>query len=208
MLILRVSDLSLRTPTGETLCEKLNCELHDRQLLLVSGPNGAGKSTLLRALMNGYPYQGRIEWFVDMKRIQYISQLENTEVHWPLTLKDVLTISLPRRTRWEAIRMYGSELIENDMLLRPWNTSSGGERKKVLYVRALVHKPTVLIGDEPMNHLDTESRIKLAESLMQYLATSENHAPRAAILVSHIALLGKIPSNLQTVQLELGKKNG
>jgi len=168
---------------GKTILNNLCVELRSGQLLFITGPNGAGKSTLLKVLLGQFPRKsGDIRFFVPMDRIGYIPQLANTETHLPLTLRDVLKISVDGLLNLDAI--FKLALIENRDLDLRWNTASGGERKRVLLTRALIKDPALLILDEPLNHLDSDSRTRTISALRDFLQ-SPNGLPKALILVSH-----------------------
>jgi ATPase subunit of ABC transporter with duplicated ATPase domains len=77
------------------------------------------------------------------------------------------------RTELAGLRLRG------DKALQPLSTLSGGERLKVALLAVLVGDtaPTLLLLDEPDNHLDLDSRLLLEQTLADYAG--------ALLLVSH-----------------------
>ena len=129
------------------------------------------------------PHRGTIRRELPLESVAYIPQLENTEVHLPLTLRDVLAIS-QKHLDWAKALSFG--LLNKEHLNRAWNTASGGERKRTLLTRALLQNPAILILDEPFNHLDEKSRDAMAQAMVNFLIPTDS--PRAIIMVSHQGL--------------------
>lgn len=198
MSLLRAENLAYGF--SSPLLKGLNLTLSDHELLLVSGPNGVGKSTLVRIIL-GFPpariFAGQLQCSVAPGHIAWLPQLENPEFHLPLTLRDVLDISLPQAPSTEAIVALG--LLRAEHLGLPWNLASGGERKRTLLTRALLHQPRLLLLDEPLNHLDTESRALVVKGLGDYLAAR----PAAAVVISHDAFSGQELSLFRRQELKI-----
>ncbi len=201
MTILSAQDLTYGYFESAPLLRSLNLNLQKHELLLIGGPNGVGKSTFLQIAL-GFPpskvFAGKIQLNVSSREVAWIPQLENPEFHLPLTLRDVLQISLPGP--WSDGAALGVGLLKLPQLDFSWNQASGGERKRTLLTRALLHRPKLLLLDEPMNHLDTESRQLIVTVLGKYLKGNE----AAAVIISHDALSGNELSlfRRQTLQIE------
>lgn len=199
MPLLTIEDLLLQTPGGRILGEPLHTKLFPGQLLLVQGPNGSGKTTLLRALLgNIKPKRGKIYWSPEVRRTSYLAQVPESDFHIPITLADVLAISTDSTLDLPTISSFG--LLDENHLGLAWNRASGGERKRALLTRIFINDPSVLILDEPFNHLDESSRWAIGRSLNFYLSAKPS---RAAIVVSHepVPELDAARVNLQTIQL-------
>ena len=204
--ILHANALSYGTPDGRVLQRGLSFAVAGGQMLLISGPNGSGKSTLLRALLGQMrPLRGDVRFTAPLERVEYIPQLENTEIHFPVTLGDVLAISLGRPVRWEEVARYS--LLEEWQLGQPWNTASGGERKRTLLIRALMRQPRVLIFDEPMNHLDAVSRQEMLRMMARFLGETSAE-PRAIVMVCHQGLHDEERELFDVVALRLAAEPG
>lgn len=209
--LIHATQLTYGTPTGKALASELTFQLHAGQILIITGPNGSGKSTLLKVLMGQVrPFRGRCEVTVSRKKIGFLPQLQNTEFHLPLTLLDVLEISAGNKIEPREIIEIG--LLDRAHLQLAWNTASGGERKRTLLTRLLLQKPSLLLLDEPMNHLDTESRKRVQRALSEYLSIAgpiaqagARNSERAIALVSHDKALASGLSAGKIVPLALGE---
>lgn len=185
--ILSADKVTFGTPDGRPLQQNISFHIESGELFLVSGSNGCGKSTLLRILMGEREAdQGATRWAVPRTKITYIPQLENTEIHLPVTLRDVLEMTPGRRPREEEYMRFG--LLRRDLLPLAWNTASGGERKRTLLARALLTDPSVLVFDEPMNHLDVASRRIMIRVMKNFLDAATPDSPRAVVMVCHQGL--------------------
>lgn len=189
--------LSYGPPGGPALVKEVDFEVRPHQLLWVRGPNGIGKSTLLKVLMGQMrARKGRFGLNVPKNRVAVLPQLQNTGFHLPVTLRDVLEISrsstrtgrsqAQERDLESAVSAIG--LIEPRQLGLSWNTASGGERKRTLLTRLLLQRPSVLLLDEPMNHLDPSSQKFVRQAIARFLrrAKGEANEDRAVLLVSHL----------------------
>lgn len=204
--MLDANGLSFQTPDGRQLFRDLRFQLFDGQILLITGPNGSGKSTLLSQLLEGLDQGvtggGVLKSTVDSEEIAYIPQLQNLEFHLPLTLEEVIEINLNRSVVEEEVSMFG--LLERQHMARTWNTASGGERQRTLLTCALLSNPRLLILDEPFNHLDQESQDHMLKGIFEFLKEPE-FRPRAAILVSHLAIDALAHADVPVVHIDLGK---
>jgi ABC transport system ATP-binding/permease protein len=145
----------------------------------IIGPNGSGKSTLL-AMLNGSvsPDTGDV---AIRKGMRLSAVLQISEFGKGETIRSVINGALDR-----------AQVVENERLSRiaeilgragftdldaEASTLSGGWRKRLAIVEALVQQPNILLLDEPTNHLDLAG-IKWLETLLQ-------NAPFACVIVSH-----------------------
>jgi ABC-2 type transport system ATP-binding protein len=155
------------------------------------GPNGAGKTTLLLMLATLLaPDEGSI-------RIAGIDPLTaprevRAAMGWmpdgfgtwdALTVREVLeTVGAAYRLAPQAARARAGELLElvhlGELAARPARVLSRGQKQRLGLARALVHKPSILLLDEPASGLDPRSRIELRDILRQLAASG------ATLLVS------------------------
>jgi ABC-type Mn2+/Zn2+ transport system ATPase subunit len=170
--------ISFGTMGGRPLVEELSFELRPAHLALVRGANGAGKSTLLRVCLGMHKLSsGKIHRSVRTADMEYLPQLQNTGVHLPFTLGDVIRTGAVVTTDNEVEAL---GLLLREDLSKSWNTASGGERQKALLTRSLLSPAKVLLLDEPFNHLDGAARLRLAELISQTVAEG-----RTVMMVSH-----------------------
>jgi ATPase subunit of ABC transporter with duplicated ATPase domains len=123
----------------------------------IVGPNGGGKSTLLK-LINGelQPDRGSI------KLPGTVLYAEQRMEHQPPTFQDFV-FNFDKT----AIRLKNQLQIQVEWLNR-WDTLSFGERKRCQIAVVLAEQPSVLLLDEPSNHLDHFSKTVLMDALRQF----------------------------------------
>jgi ABC-2 type transport system ATP-binding protein len=142
------------------------------------GPNGAGKSTTIGMLTTTVePTSGRavlagLDVARDPTRTRAISSVvfQDAVVDRPLTGRANLTLHL---RLWNVAPATGAQRMAEladavgltDLLDRPVATYSGGERRRLEIVRALLSAPQVLFLDEPTVGLDTRVRHDLFDAI-------------------------------------------
>ena len=146
--------------------------------VVLLGPNGAGKSTLFQVLTGLFVAdEGEVHVAGHSLRHAPAAALRNIGVVFQQMSLD-LDLSVLHNLRFHAAlhglpRWLASERIETDStaaglhndLKRPVRELSGGNRRKVELVRALLHRPEVLLMDEPTVGLDPKSRQDLIATL-------------------------------------------
>lgn len=142
------------------------------------GPNGAGKSTLFQVLTGLFAADaGRVLVDGHDLRNQAVAALRHIGVVFQAMSLD-LDLSVARNLRFHADlhglpRAVAAQRIAEDCaaaglakdLDRPVRELSGGNRRKVELVRALLHRPGLLLMDEPTVGLDPKSRRELRQRL-------------------------------------------
>jgi len=182
-------------------------ELVRGELTIIEGANGSGKTTLLRVLGTSlqptggevrYPPLGR-----DLHRVR-------SEVGW-LSHETMAYGDLTGRQNVElAARAHGLKaadvwsVVKERFQLgrfaeRPLRTNSRGQRQRIALARALVHRPSLVLLDEPTNGLDKAGVARLLE-----LVASELEDGAAVALVSHEPELFR-PLAARRIVLERGK---
>ena len=150
-------DLSKRYGFKRVL-EGLTFELERGGFLVVTGPNGAGKTTLLRMCAGlAIPSAGTLEVEPDRSRIGFLGHeplvyleltaLENLDLYGRLyrvpERRERIGMLLERFGLWEQRRERAAAL-------------SRGQLQRLALCRALLHKPELLILDEPFSGLDSD----------------------------------------------------
>jgi iron complex transport system ATP-binding protein len=161
----------------------VSLEGRERELIAILGPNASGKSTLLKLLAGVLkPLSGRVE--VDgeevseleartrAQRIALVAQ--ESELLFPLRVWEyVLQGRYPygKRLRFESDEdclLAGNALAQvgADALRDRWmDQLSGGEKQRVILARALAQQPSLLLLDEPTQHLDIGGKVELLRRL-------------------------------------------
>jgi ABC-2 type transport system ATP-binding protein len=165
--------------------EGLSLRVPEKSIFGLLGPNGAGKTTTIKLLLGLIkPTSGRgtllgqdIEKSsVEVrKRIGYLAQ--NPSYYTYMTAREILRFKLrfyyggERRAMDERIQET-LEMVElEDKADRPIRGFSGGERQRLGIAQAEVHKPELLILDEPAANLDPMGRhevLNLMERLREH----------------------------------------
>jgi len=172
---------------SRTALHALTLTLHAAEFVALLGPNGAGKSTLFQLLTGLFAAdEGEIE-IAGLKLSEQPSRaLESIGVVFQqqaldLDLSAVRNWSLqadlqglPRasaRQRWtELAERLGLDRDSKADVDRPLRELSGGNRRKVELVRALLHRPSLLLMDEATVGLDPKSRRDLLAMLRAEVA--------------------------------------
>ncbi|MBT3149430.1 ABC-F family ATP-binding cassette domain-containing protein [Streptomyces sp. CHD11] len=138
--------------------------------LLVTGPNGAGKSTLLTVLAGSLrPTDGYVR-AADGARIVHVGQ--ETSGHDPLlTAREVyerhvgrLTAGgMPHRARTVPLAALG--LLDPEAARTPVGRMSQGQRRRLDLALALSGRPTLILFDEPTNHLSARLVDELTDAI-------------------------------------------
>ena len=155
--------------------KEISFSLQPRQTLLIAGPNGSGKSTLVKIISGVLtPTDGemRVIWngSREIHNLQPVIGLVSPylQMYEEFSPKENLQFSLSARGQ----RSYFPDiqpLLESLQLAGrvddPVRTFSSGMKQRVKYAFALVHRPPVLILDEPMANLDSDG-VELVKSIM------------------------------------------
>jgi ABC-2 type transport system ATP-binding protein len=161
----------------------LDLSLPPRCLVVLLGPNGAGKSTLFQVLSGLFVAdEGEVEVDGLSLRTQATRALRHIGVVFQQMSLD-LDLSVRRNLQFHADlhglpRAQAAARIADGSaamglaadLARPVRELSGGNRRKVELVRALLHRPALLLMDEPTVGLDPKSRRDLMAAIRADIA--------------------------------------
>ena len=152
---------------SEVVLENVSFNVEEGDFLGIIGPNGSGKTTLFQCILGLLDtYSGRITVLnKDVKKnkkiftkIGYIPQKKSIDQKFPLTVEELVSLSLTRKTSmnvvYEILKQVGLYNMKNKLI----GQLSGGQQQRVLIAKALVNNPLILMLDEPTNELDQKSQ--------------------------------------------------
>ncbi len=171
---LQITDLVKRYETGVEALKGVSIEIKPGEFFGLLGPNGAGKSTLIHCATGlAQPTSGEIKIFGNdaihkYKEARLAVGLAPQELNldWFLTVEETLEFhggyfGMPKRERKER----AAELLDTFSLTEKRDdrtrTLSGGMKRRLVLARALMHRPPLLILDEPTAGVDVELRLEL-----------------------------------------------
>ncbi|PSL24168.1 putative ABC transport system ATP-binding protein [Planomicrobium soli] len=178
---------------------QLSFEVKKGEFLAVMGPSGSGKTTLLNLIstidsltsgdisIDGIAphmleknelalFRRRKLGFVfqDFNLLQMLTVEENLVL--PLTLDYIPTHKMASRVLDMAKRLDLTSILHK----RP-NEISGGEAQRTAIGRALIHKPALILADEPTGNLDS----KASRDVLELLSAISNEEQATIIMVTH-----------------------
>ena len=166
-MLLSAEHLSINFGTRQLLSD-VSFYLEEGKKAGIIGINGTGKSTFLKVLAGVLePDAGRLTRNPNTQ-ISYLPQ--NPLMDDNATVLEQVFLHFPKEFR--ELREYEAKSMLTKLGLHDFGqkvgTLSGGQRKRVALVSALVHPADILILDEPTNHLDSEMVAWLEERLRAF----------------------------------------
>jgi lipoprotein-releasing system ATP-binding protein len=177
----------------------LSLRLKEGEMLAVTGASGSGKSTFLH-LVGGMDRADAGEIILAGQKVtrlegQQLAQFRNSKIgfifqfHHLLpefsALENVMFPLLLRRIPFAEARIRAHALLDEvglaDRSHHKPGQLSGGEQQRVAVARALVGKPSLLLGDEPTGNLDEHT----AESIYELLLDIQRRHHLTSIIVTH-----------------------
>lgn len=209
------------------ILSNINFSLQAGEILSVLGRNGAGKTTLLKCLLgfikatsgevllNGVDIshsQGAKQakmW----DNIAYVAQ--NKGIPLAISALEMVTLGLnshialmPKKSDFEKASQVLDELKITHLKTKNCASLSGGELQMVLFARALVKRPKILILDEPESNLDFANQKTILDMLKDLSKRGcaiiiNTHFPAHALFLSHkVLLISKIDSTKSCAKVD------
>jgi iron complex transport system ATP-binding protein len=211
----------------KVVLQDVNLRIAAGEHIAILGPNGCGKSTLIKAMTcECYPIvrpgmemkvYGRDRWEVQELRKHLgvvatelpgertavtrgldavVSGFFSSSTLWPNL---VVTASM-RSSALDALGMLGAEYLRDRWV----GEMSAGEKRRVMIARALVHRPEMLLLDEPSNALDLAAQRELREILRAVAVGNGQRRGTGLVMVTH-HLADILPEIDRVVMMSAGR---
>jgi len=171
---LAITDLAKRYPTGTEALRGVSLDIEAGEFFGLLGPNGAGKSTLIHCCTGlAQPTAGSIKIFghdavdhYEEARTAVGLAPQDVNLDWFLTAEETLDyhggyFGMPKRERRERTKELLDAFSLTEKRDERTRTLSGGMKRRLILARALMHRPRLLILDEPTAGVDVELRLEL-----------------------------------------------
>ncbi|WP_062206085.1 ABC transporter ATP-binding protein [Aureimonas sp. AU12] len=197
--LLQVQGLAKSVPGGRRLFAGLDLAVGAGEVVAIVGESGVGKSTLLnilagldRADEGEVRVEGRALGSLDeaaltrlrRERIGFVFQAFHILPYLTLRQNVALPLALVKAKRDAIDRRAGEMLAHVGLHGRDEGYArdlSGGELQRVAIARALVHRPALILADEPTGNLDPDT----AGTVLHLLARTVRGGGAAAVIVTH-----------------------
>ena len=214
--MIRFDNVSKRYPEGHEALHDVDFHMQRGEMAFLTGHSGAGKSTLLKLIMlmerpsrgqvlvadqnlagfdrEDIPYHRRRIGVVFQNHQLLFDRSVYDNVALPLQISGYDLDDTAKRVR-AALDKVG--LLSKEKL-NPI-TLSTGEQQRIGIARAIVHKPQLLLADEPTGNLDPA----LSEEIMRLLMEFNRHGTTVLVATHDVALISRM--NYRTLTLRQGR---
>ena len=189
MALISVQNICLRFG-GPPLLDSVSFDIEEGECVCLVGRNGEGKSTLLKILSG--EMQADSGEIIRKNGLHVARLIQEIPAHIKGTVREiVLGENKERNSFGESI--LGKTGIDSEAF---YDDLSGGQKRRVLFAKALANEPDLLLLDEPTNHLDIAS-IQWLEGILSRLSC-------AVLFISHDrAFVKKLSKRI--LELDRGK---
>jgi putative ABC transport system ATP-binding protein len=211
--LLSLTRLKKSVPGGRVLFEGLDLDVDRGEFVAIKGESGVGKSTLLNLIAGlDLADEGRVaidgtaldaldddaRTLLRRERIGFVFQAFHILPHLTLAQNIALPLVLQRAHGDQALARAREMLDAVGMAGRGEDyprALSGGELQRVAIARALVHRPSLLLADEPTGNLDPETAMRILELFAREVRT----AGTATVLVTHSDVAASVADRTLTL---------
>jgi thiol reductant ABC exporter CydC subunit len=183
---LHLRDVTARWVPGRAAITGIDLQVLPGQMVAVVGPSGSGKSTLANVLLGFLPYEGSVRLSgIEIHEADgddlrtHIGLLAQQAHLFDTTIADNVRIGAPRASDDEVRRALADAQLADwiDTLPKGIETTvgafglavSGGERQRIALARVLLARRSLVILDEPTEHLDGPTADELTVTLQAAL---------------------------------------
>ena len=167
-MMIKIENLS-KSFGNHTLYTNLSLTVEDGEILAIIGPNGCGKTSLLKLIMGiTEPDSGVID--LEGLRPSDITLMSQRPYLMHASVYDNIVYPLKiRGESMDAVRL--NDMLERTGLMNIKDQYAGslssGERQKLSFLRAIVFRPKMILMDETLSNLDTDSEKLFREMIIE-----------------------------------------
>jgi len=179
---IRLRDVTAGWPDGPAVVTGLDLDLGPGDRVALVGPSGSGKTTVAATVLGLIP--PRAGTVTVTGRVGYLAQ---DAYLFDTTVAENLRLGRPEASEAElaaVLRRVGLELPLDRLLGLHGTAVSGGEARRIALARVLLTEPSVLVLDEPTEHLDAPTADRLTADLWRAAGDAAvlvvTHDPRLA----------------------------
>ncbi len=193
-MTIKCNDLVVGYDSG--LTKPFNLSIAENKWLGIIGENGIGKSTFIKTILGiNQPIAGEIRVF-DKKpksQNQYISYIpQEREINLSDNMSGFTLIKSSYRSWYYGLPLFNRKLKSKVLELldlvgatkymyQPFNTLSGGQKKRIYLAQALINQPKLLLLDEPLADLDPKAK----QHFIQALQEIHQNQSLGLLIISH-----------------------
>jgi len=195
--MISLSQVTKRYPGGYEALRGVSLTVETGEMAFITGHSGAGKSTLLKlmaaierptsgsVIVNGQNVGAMRPRAVPFLRRKFGLIFQDQKLLFDRTAFDnvMLPLAVIGFDRREAARRVRAALDKVGLLAREKAnpvTLSGGEQQRLAIARAVVHRPAILVADEPTGNLDAAHSVEIGE-----LFRSFNQVGVTVVIATH-----------------------
>lgn len=224
--MLRLKDVTKQFGT-HTAVNRLSLEIPEKEMFGFLGGNGAGKTTTFRMILGLLDKtSGEITWdgeAIDYEKSHLIGYLPEERGLYPkLTVKEQLTYlgrlrGMGKNEAVSELKTWLDRFKVPEYLNKKVEELSKGNQQKIQFISAVIHKPKLLILDEPFSGLDPVNVEMLKEAVIDLKEKgtssvfSSHRMEHVEELCEHLCILHKgkqvVQGSLREIKRSFGKKN-
>jgi zinc transport system ATP-binding protein len=185
----------------KAIVEDVSISASPGEFIVFRGPNGCGKSTIVKGVLGlALTLKGSVRWIIDRTSVGYVPQETTICGDIPYTALDIVRYAVKSsgKNSFENARSALASVEMDDKAEFRFGALSGGQKRRVLFARALARNPQLLILDEPTANVDVHTE-SVIEKMIDGLIVSRQVA---IISVAHTVDFGR---NARVIKVRDGR---